>query len=288
MSNRINLMRYQSIRDAIRILDSALPRGIELDPNHRAMQIANLAVTAHNAIEKGLKARLDKEGIEYSTSGWKGHDLPTLYRLTKQIEQGGWANRLAAAFNDAIRYYEFNAVILSHVATLEDYLNRVGTSRALERMRYGLDSEGTADEAVDFTNHISLLLHREILEALWHLVAFEKLYVVSQRVDQALARALERSLVYFPGTPDEEACDLVSEWLSAQPDFRTAMRQAVQQGYVVEGISEIGGQMLRRAFDYLGNADNPVSDTQNSVDPAVAFFIGSCRVTPIGAGPFDY
>ena len=282
MNNQIDHIQYQSIRDAIRILDSASLWGNELDPYYRAMQVSNLAVVAHSAIEKGLKARLDKEGIEYSTRGWQGHDLPTLYGLTGQVQQGKWAKGLSTAYNDAIRYYEYDIAVLPHLSTLEDYLNKVGTGYALELMRYGLQDEGTADEAVNLCNHIMLPLHREILEALWRLVAYDDFFVVSQRVDRALARAMEGSLGYVTGSPDEEACKSVIEWLRAQPDFRTAMRQAVQQGYVVEGTNELGGQKVRQAFESLSKVDNPVLDTPSSADPAVAFFISSCRDLPRG------
>ena len=247
------------------------------------MQVSNLAVVAHSAIEKGLKARLDKENIEYDTRGWQGHDLPTLFGRTGQVQNGNWAKGLSTAYDDAIRYYEYDVAVLPHLATLEDYLNEVGTGHALELMRYGLQDEGTADETVKLCNRIALPLHREILEALWRLVAFDDFFAVSQRVDQALGRAIGRSLGYAPGTPDEEACSLVIEWLRAQPNFRTALRQAVQQGYVVEGVNELGGQKLRQAFESLSKVDNPELDTPDSADPAVAFFIGSCRDIPIGA-----
>ena len=279
MTESFEHLKYASIRDVVSILDTAFLKGNELVPQYRAMQVANRALIAHHAIEKGLKARLEKERLWYPRDAQKGHDLPHLYQLTKQINNGEWANALARTYKDAISFYEYDIELAPHFETLETYLMKVGSRKAFKEMRYWIEDHHAADASVDLILHISLHLHREILEALWPLVAFDQQRLVSGRVEEAVKKELYRSLVYSPGTPSEQAYNSVLQWLQTQRSHQTALREAVQQDYLVEGIDDLGRQNLRKAFERLSTSDNqplyPLPPP--SADPAVSFYIGTCR-----------
>ena len=285
MAGSFEHLKHDSIRDVISILDTALLHSNELDPQYRAMQIANRALIAHHAIEKGLKARLEKEGISYPKSAKEGHDLHLLYKLTKQVNNSKWADGLANSYRDAVRFYEYDLELAPHVETLETYLAAVGSGSAFLEVRYWLENHSTADNSVHLMYRISLLLHREILEALWPLVAFDKLRLVSERVEQAVRMEVQRSLAYSPGTPSEQASHMVIQWLETQPSLRAALREAVQQDYMIEGVDELGRQYLRDAYERLSASDNRKLDSSPSADPAVSFYIGTCRDIGPGSQP---
>lgn len=275
-------LKHESIKDVISILDTAFLKGNEMVPQYRAMQIANRAYLAHTAIEKGFKARLEKAGLSYPKSGNQGHDLHGLYQLTKKITNGNWADSLANAFKDAVAFYEYDSKMLPFLETLETYLEKVGSSKNFAEMRYWLEDATAAEATVEQIHHISLYLHKEVLEALWPLVAFDQERLVSERVEKVVQGALEKELSYSPGTPDEQACNELIQWLQTKPNCRTALRQAVQQNYAIEGISEVGRIRLRAAFESLSKSDNPAFYPSPSADPAVAFYIGTCGDLPSG------
>ena len=91
MTNMSDHIQYSQIRDIIKWLDSDdTMKGNELVPDYRAMQIANRAFPAHQAIETGLKARLTKANLTFPNTGKKGHELGDLYNRTKKINNGQW------------------------------------------------------------------------------------------------------------------------------------------------------------------------------------------------------
>ena len=279
MNDEYDHYRYSSIMDVISILDSASLTGNELVPQYRAMQIANRALIAHHSMEKGFKDRLKKEGLTYPTSGSQGHDLSVLYQLTHQINQGTWAQSLAESYNDAVTFYEYDIQALPHLATLDTYLNKVGSNQMFTQMRYWLEDQTLSTNGVESILHISLLLHREILQAIWPLVAFDQQRFVSQRVDQILRMELQRACTHSPGTPSEQSSKLIIQWLQTHPDFRTAMREAVQKDFHIEEIDEGGKRKLREAFQRLYTPDENqfIPSPPPSADPAIAFFIGTGR-----------
>ena len=275
-------LKHYSIRDVVSILDTAFLQGNEMVPQYRAMQIANRALIAHTAIEKGLKARLEKEKLPYPKSAQQGHDLPHLYQLTKKVADGKWADSLANAFKDAVSFYEYDLGMLPHLETLETYLEQVGASENFRQMRYWLEDASAVEKAVEQIHHISLYLHKEILEALWALVAFDKERLVSQRVEGVVQRALQMELSYSVGTPEEQASNELLQWLRTKSSCREALREAVQQNYAIEGISGLGQIRLKEASDRLERSDNPALHPAPSADPAVAFYMATCRDLPSG------
>lgn len=285
MNNQQDHHRYASIRDVINILDSASLKGNELVPEYRAMQIANRALIAHHAIEKGFKSRLNKEGLAYPTDGKKGHDLSVLYQHTRNINQGAWAQSLSESYNDAVAFYEYDIQALPHLATLDTYLKRVGSTQMFKQMRYWLEDQTLSTNAVASIFGIVLPLHREILEALWPLVAFDQQRFVSERADDALRTELQRACAYSPGTSSEQSYQLIDQWLQSYPDLRGALREAVQNNFCLEELDEGGNEMLRETFQRLYTPDERqfVPFLPPSADPAIAFFIGSTRDIPPGS-----
>ena len=271
-------LQYASIRDVISILDSANLQSRELDPQYRAMQIANRALIAHHAIEKAFKARLQRAPIQYPKSGRDGHDLVKLYELTKQISDGKWAEDLARAYQDIVGYYEYNVAVLPHLATLETYLAEIGQGKDFMDMRYWLSQPNLVQPSLNLINNIILVLHREILEALWRLVASDDVRLVSWRVEDVLQLEIQRVLAGAPGTETETTVKKIIHWLYAKPNYREALREVVQRGYEVEGLNSDEVDRLKQAFEQLSAPpQNPLLDKRPSDDPAVEFFITSCR-----------
>ena len=279
MDDEYDHYRYSSIRDLISILDSASLTGNELVPQYRAMQIANRALIAHHSMEKGFKDRLKKEGVTYPTSSSQGHDLGVLYQLTHQINNGTWAQSLAESYNDAVAFYEYDIQALPHLATLNAYLSKVGSNQMFTQMRYWLEDQTLSNDAVESILHIYLLLHREILQALWPLVAFDQQRFVSQRVDQILKMELQRACTYSPGTLSEQPSKQTIRWLRTHPDLRTALREAVQRDFQLEEIDEGGNRNLREAFQrlYTPDENQMLPSPPPTADPAIAFFVGTSR-----------
>ncbi len=281
MTESFEYLKHESMRDVVRILDTAFLKGNELMPQYRAMQIANRALIAHHAIEKGLKARLEKAGLHYPKSTQKGHDLYHLYKLTKQINNGKWADDLANSYQDAVSFYEYDLELAPHIETLETYLMEVGSGDAFKEMRYWIEDNSPGDDSVASILRISLHLHREILEALSHLVASDQQRLVSERVEQTVSKELRRAFIYSPGTSSEQAVKLLLKWLQTKPNLRTALKEAVQQDYLVEEIDELGRQNLRKAFEGLNATDKQsYAPPPPSADPAVSFYIGACGDIP--------
>ena len=275
-------LKFESIRDVISILDTAFLSGNELHPGYRGMQVANRGLIAHFAIEKGFKAGLEKTNLPYPKSGRRGHDLHHLYQLTKQIDGGTWAGTLADAFEDAVSFYEYDVELVPYVATLDEYLGEVGSHKAFVEMRYWLEDSPTIDDVPESVTHVLLHLHKEILEALGPLFAFDQKRLVSDRVERVVADAVTYVLGYGVGTPEEQASEELGQWLGTKPSYRVALREAVQKDYIVQGVGELGRQKLRQAFESLSaQASTPFSRAP-SEDPAVAFYIGSCGDLPTG------
>ena len=274
MTDEYDQYRYSSIMDVLSILDSASLKGRELIPEYRAMQIANRALIAHHSIEKGFKDRLQKEGLTYPKGSRQGHDLSHLYRLAHNINQGTWARRLSECYDDAVTFYEYDIQALPHLATLDAYFKKVGSNQMFMQMRYWLEDQKPSTNAVDSTLHIFLPLHREILQALWPLVAFEEQCFVSERVEERLSMAVQRACV-----SSEQSYELIVQWLHTHPDVRTALREAVQRDFSIEEIDEDGNWKLREAFQQLYTSDENqfVPSPPPSADPAIAFFISTTR-----------
>ena len=281
MTKRSDYIDY--IRDIIDSLDSDdTMKGNELVPAYAytPIQKANRAFQAHQAIEIGLKARLTKANLCFPKTGKKGHDLRDLYNRTKKINNGQWAADLAKAFTDAVTYYEYDVNALPHLATLEAYLVKIGSADAFMTMRYFVLEDKKADEAIELMSDVHLLLHREILEALLRLVARDNFRPVSERAEQAIRTAMRMDvlkvlLVHSPETESEQTYLLLDRWLKTHPNYRTALREAVQQEYQLAGIDEAGCELLRQAFERLSTTDHPTLNRPPSADPAISFFIRS-------------
>ena len=271
----VERLNIYTIQDVIGILDTAALEGGELVLEYRAMQTANRALIAHHAIEKGFKARLDKECITYSTKRMDGHDLYELFQLTKQIGDGKWAMNLADAYNDAVTFYEYDLALAPHLETLDSYLLEVGVGTSFAKMRYWLENQVTASQSAGEILQVSLLLHREILASLWPLMAFDQQRLVSQRVEGAVMGELRKLLSYSPGEPDERSVSLLKQWLNVQPDVRSALRYAVQRNYSIEALDELGKRKLAEAFEKLSA----------SADPAVRFYVATCKDLRLGLQP---
>ncbi len=285
MADLREFLKSEAMRDVISILDTAFLSGNELHAGFRGMQVANRALIAHIGIERGLKDGLEKAGLSYPRNAREGHDLPHLYGLTKQIDGGNWSAVLAEAFDDAVAFYEYDLELVPHVATLEKYFEATGTSQDFMQMRYWLEDSSSIDDSSSPAPLVMLHLHKEILEALWPLFAYDQKRLVSMRVENVVANAVMYVLGYAEGTPEEQASKELQQWLKTKPSFRHALKEAVQNGYIVAGVGELGGQKLQQAFESLRAQSSTSPYRSPSADPAVAFYVTTCLDLPAGYQP---
>lgn len=262
----------KSIEDVIGILDSA-PIQPDLIAETNIVQLTNRVPIAHLAIERGLKTLITAAG----GSKEKTHSLNKLYRVLQSCDSDS-ADFLFEAFDDAVTFfgYNVNARGFTQFCSLEVYLSRVGTDRAFEALRYwAIGETGKGDSPIPY---ISPPVHRELLCALSWLFLTEQRQTVSQRVDREVGDAMfERrrgSLSWGDDTRKKCSVHWYLNWLfNENSDRRSAMKEAVNQGFAIREDDEFISQVLLDAY----------TDLRQSKDPAVLYFLRTLMYLPEGS-----
>ena len=251
----------KSIEDVIGILDSA-PIQPDLIPETNIVQLTNRVPIAHLAIERGLKTLITAAG----GSEEKTHSLNRLYRVLQSYDTDS-SDFLSEAFDDAVAFfgYNVNAKGFTQFRSLEIYLSRVGTNKAFEALRYwAIGEPGKGDSPIPY---ISPPVHRELLCALSWLFLTEQGQTVSQRVDREVGHAMfERRSLSWGSDDTRKKCSVhwYLNWLfNENSDRRSAMKEAVNQGFAIREDDEFISQVLLDAY----------TDLQQSKDPAVLHFL---------------
>ena len=261
----------KSIEDVIAILDSA-PIQPDLIPETNIVQLTNRVPIAHLAIERGLKTLITAAGGPKE----KTHSLNGLYRVLQSCDSDS-ADFLSEAFDDAVTFfgYNVNAKGFTQFRSLEVYLSRVGTDKSFEALRYwAIGEPGKGNSPIPY---ISPPVHRELLCALSWLFLTEQRQTVSQRVDREVGHAMfgRRSLSW--GSDDtRKKCSVhwYLNWLSNEnSDSRSAMKEAIDQGFAIKEDDEFISQVLLDAY----------TDLQQSKDPAVLHFLRTLNYLPKGS-----
>ena len=261
----------ESIKDAIRILDSA-PIQPDMAWETNAVQLTNRAPIAHLAIEKGLKALIVQAESPYEHI----HGLQKLYQNLNKCDKES-AEFLSEAFDDAVKFFRYNVNVkgFGHLRSLDDYLSKVGIENVFEALRYWAIGESPERESP--IPPISLPIHREILCALRCLFFPKSRWgTVSDRAERTVAHAMfnGRGIVYCSdNTSKEQSVNLYKNWLIEEHSTcRSALEEAVQKKFLVKD-DEFVNQTVRDAFDEL----------RQSEDPAVRFYIGTLADLPKGS-----
>ncbi len=261
----------ESIRDVIGILDSA-PIRPDLVEATNIVQLTNRVPIVHLGIERGLKALIRESGGTAENT----HGLNKLYRVLIECDKGA-ADYLAMAFEDAVEFFGYNvkAKGYTQLRSINDYLSKVGTEKAFDKLRYWAIGESSKGDSP--IRHILPRLHREILCALHCLFLPDRRETVSGRVESEVALAMfEHRNMWFTtdDTNREESVQWYANWLLCEhATRRRAIEEAVQQEFRIKPDDEFIRQTLEDAYKELCESD----------DPAVRYYIGTLTHLPGGS-----
>ena len=233
-------------------------------------------LTAHLAIERGLKALISAAGGEYE-KGRKGHGLNYLHRKLGSSDKDS-ADFLAAAFQDAVKFFGYNDKDkgFGYLRSLDDYLSKSGTKSVFERLRYWVIELPKEGEEEPF-KYISPPIHRELLCALRSLFFSKRRETVSARVEREVAEAMfmGRRISYATDdTSKEQSVRRYMDWLFKEHRTRRgALEEAVHQDFIIG--DDFANQTVRDAYN----------DLRQSKDPAVQFYSRKLTYLPKGSQP---
>lgn len=254
-----------SVQDVIGILENDPVKG---NPVHEftAIKFMNRVSIAHLSIERAFKTLITVAGATYC-------EIHNLKRLCLQLRKhdSAAAEFLEAAFDAAVRHYRYNpnAVNMTHLKTLESYLEVVGTDRVFEDVRYW-ELEQSLDEVI--LRRIYLTLHIELLHALSELLLAptRPMETVADRVERIVYDALipTADLRFSPGTPEEQSVHGYIQWLQGFTTSSAALADAVQRSFNIG--DDFMASIAKKAYATL----------LESPDPAVTYFTNTLDVLP--------
>ena len=254
-----------SIEDVIRILENEPVKG-DIVPQITAVQVMNRMSIAHLSIERALKFMITKAGGPLIEK----HDLRSQYQELLRDDPAS-ARFLGEAFEAAVRHYRYNpnAANMTHLSTLDRYLEIVGSDRAFQDIRYW---ELTQSLNEVLLGRIYLTLHIELLHGVSQLLLRpdSPRLTVTGRVELAVREAMfyRADLAYGQGTPKEQSVRSYLEWLQGFSTYSEALACAVRDGFDIG--DELMERIVRKAYGTLLEA----------TDPAVKYFAGTLDVLP--------
>ena len=266
MADNLPAIVMISVNDTIQILENQPVKG-DWVPQITAVQFMNRASIAHLSIERALKTLIKGAGVRPP----KWHDLKLLYEKLQQLDPES-AKYLEEAFGAAVRHYRYNpnAANMTHLQTLESYLDVAGSDRAFQDVRYW-ELNQSLDEVI--LTRIYLTLHIELLHALRELLLAPQRSkeTVVGRVERVVAEAMfpMPDLSNVPGTTKGVSVQAYRNWLSGFTTRSEALAEAVHKRF------HIGDDFM----------DNIVAKANQqllqSSDPAVRYFVSSLDVLPL-------
>ena len=254
-----------SVRDVIRILENEPVKG-DMVPAITAVQVMNRVSIAHLSIERAFKFLITKAGGRLVET----HDLRHLYQELLQHETVS-AKFLEGTFEAAVRHYGYNpnATNMTHLKTLERYLEIAGSDKAFQDIRYW-ELTQSLDEML--LRRIYLSLHIELLQGLSEILLApgRPIETVADRVERAVKNAMSptANLAYSPGTPKEHSVHSYMDWRRGFSTWSDSLAAAVQKAF------NIGD-------DFMANlARNAYGTLLEAADPAVRYFANTLDVLP--------
>ena len=254
-----------SIEDVIHILEHEPVKG-DLVPQITAVQVMNRVSIAHLSIERAFKFLITKAGGPLVET----HDLRRRYEELLLYDPGQ-AKFLEGVFESAVRHYRYNpnAANMTHLQTLERYLEVVGSDRAFEDIRYW-ELNQSLDEIL--LRQIYLSIHFELLHGLSRILLApdELTETVANRVERAVQDAMwsTADMAYGQGTPKEQSVHSYIEWRRRFSTWRDALTDAVQRGF------NIGDDFMASV------AGNAYRTLLKATDPAVRYFANTLDILP--------
>ena len=252
-----------SVEDVIRILENEPVRG-DMVPEVTAVQVLNRVSIAHLSIERAVKFLVTRAGGPLL----ENHNLRQQHQELLCHDPRS-ARFLEEVFHAAVRHYRYNAnaASMTHLRSLDTYLDLAGSNRAFQDVRYW-ELTQQLDEML--LRRIYLSLHIELLHGLREiLLAPDRLSeTVVSRVERAVEQAMwqGKDLSYGPGTPKERAVLSYLEWRRGFKTWCDALAEAVQQGF------NMGDDFI----DII--ARNSYKTLLEAADPAVRYFASTLDV----------
>ena len=265
MVDRQRAIIRHSVKDVIRILENE-PVKVDMVHEITAVQVMNRVSIAHLSIERALKFLITKAGGPLT----EDHNLNHRYQELQRHDPGS-ARFLEEIFAAAVQHYRYNpnTANMTHLKTLERYLEVAGSARAFQDIRYW-ELTQSLDEMV--LRRIYLSIHIELLHGLSDILLAPNRQVetVKNRVERAVKSAMWRTkdMGYSSGTPKEQSVKSYMQWRRGFSTWSDALAAAVQEDF------NIGD-------DFMANtARNAYRTLFEAVDPAVRYFVNTMDVLP--------
>ena len=254
-----------SIEDVIHILEHEPVKG-DLVPQITAVQVMNRVSIAHLSIERAFKFLITKAGGPLVET----HDLRQRYEellLHNPVQ----ARYLEGVFEAAVRHYQYNpnTAYMTHLQTLERYLEVAGSVKAFQGVRYW-ELTQSLDEML--LRQIYLSIHIELLHGLSEilLVPDRPMKTVANRVERAVEDTMwsTADMVDGQGTPKEQSVHSYIAWRRGFSTWSDALAEAAQKGFAI-------------GDDFMANvARNAYGTLLKATDPAVRYFANTLDVLP--------
>ena len=254
-----------SVEDVIQILENE-PVKDDMVSGITVVQVLNRVSIAHLSIERALKFLITVAGGPLV----ENHDLRQRYQELRQYDPMS-ARSLDDVFEAAVRHYHYNANApnMTHLKTLERYLEVAGSDKAFQDIRYW-ELTQSLDEIL--LRRIYLSIHIELLHGLSEiLLASERpVATVANRVEWAVENAMwsPAKLAYITGTPKESSVHSYAQWRQTFTTSSEALADAVQKGF------KIGDDFVT---EVVSNAYKTLLEV---ADPAVRYFASTLDVLP--------
>ena len=254
-----------SVEDVIRILHNE-PVKVDIVAGITVVQVMNRISIAHLSIERALKFLIKNAEGSFK----KNHDLRQRYQELLKHDQVS-ARSLEVTFKAAVQHYGFNpnAANMTHLKTLEKYLEVAGSDKAFQDIRYW-ELTQSPDEML--LRRLYLSIHIELLHGLSEILLSPDgpMETVLNRVERAVSDAMwpTANMVYQPGTSEEHSINSYIEWRQGFRTWSEALADAVQQG------SNIGDDFMAEIVT------NAYRTLLKAPDPAVSYFVSTLDVLP--------
>ena len=258
------LIKY-SVQDVIRILENE-PVKADMVPEIMAVQAMNRVAIAHLSIERALKFLIKEAGGLFEET----HNLKHRYQELLQHDPVS-AKCLEDVFKAAVCHYRYNAnaANMTHLKTLERYLEVVGSDKAFQNIRYW-ELKQSLKEMVLHRTYLSI--HIELLHGLRELLLTPSrpTQTVADRVERAVKNAMwpTKDLAYSTGTPKEQSIHSYMKWRQSFSTWSDALADAVQRGF------KIGDDFMEKL---VRNASGSLLE---AADPAVRYFASTLDILP--------
>ena len=243
-----------SVQDVIHILENEPVKG-DLVPGITVVQVMNRVSIAHLSIERAFKFLITEAGGPLVETHDLRHRYQELIRHDPML-----ARYLERVFEAAVRHYRYNsnAANMTHLKTLEKYLEVAGSDKAFQDIRYW-ELTQSLDEIV--LRRINLSIHIELLYGL------SQILLAPDRPRETVANRVERA-VKKAMWPTEQSIHSYIKWRRGFSTWSDALADAVQQDFNVG--DDCMANLTRKAYRTLLEA----------ADSGVRYFASTLDVLP--------